>query len=113
MMLILLAILVFIYNFAAGLYYAQGAEPLPTVEFLYTAAFLCGVGWWLNAETGRSAVNPVYCRGLLVAVGWLIIIPYHLLKTRGVKGVIPLVALVGSFVIAHISALVVYLLFLY
>ena len=113
MMLVLLMILVFVYNFSAGVYYAQGVEPLPTVEFLYTAAFLCGVVWWLNAEAGRSAVKPIYCRGLLVSVGWLIIIPYHLLKTRGAKGVIPLMALVGSFVIAHILALVVYLIFLY
>ena len=112
MMLVLLMLLVFIYNFSAGVYYAQGVEPSPTVEFLYTAAFLCGVVWWLNAEAGTSAVKRVYCRGLLVTAGWLIIIPYHLLKTRGVKGLIPLVALVGSFVIAHVSALVVYMIFL-
>ena len=111
MMLVLLAILVFIYNFSAGVYYAQALEPLPTVEFLYTSAFLCGVVWWLDTEAGRSAVTPLYCRGLLVGVGWLIIIPYHLLKTRGVKGLIPLVALVGSFVVAHICAFIVYLIF--
>ena len=87
-------------------------EAFNQCEFLYTAAFLCGVVWWLNAEAGTSAVKRVYCRGLLVAAGWLIIIPYHLLKTRGVKGLIPLVALVGSFVIAYISALVVYMIFL-
>lgn len=111
MMLVLLAILVFIYNFGAGVYYAQEMEPLPTVEFLYTSAFLCGVVWWLDAEAGKSAVKPVYCRGLLVSIGWLIIIPYHLLKTRGVKGLIPLVALVGSFVVAHIAAFIVYVIF--
>lgn len=106
-MLFLLIIVVFFYNFGAGIYLAQGMEPLPTVELLYTAAFLCGVVWWLNAEAGTSAVKPVYCQGLLVGVGWFIIIPYHLLKTRGARGVIPLLALVGSFVIAHISATVV------
>lgn len=106
-------ILVFVYNFAAGIYLAQGMEPLPTVEFLYSSAFLCGVVWWLNAEVGRSAAKSVYCRGLIVAAGWLIIIPYHLLKTRGARGLIPLVALTGSFVVAHISALVVYAIFLY
>ena len=112
-MLILLMVLVFIYNFAAGLYVAQGAEPLPTVEFLYTSAFICGVVWWLNAEARSSAVKPVYCRGLLVALGWLIIVPYYLLKSRGAKGLIPLVGLAGSFVIGHICALFVYLILLY
>lgn len=43
-MLVLLMILVFLYNFSAGVYYAQGLEPLPTVEFLYTAAFLVWFG---------------------------------------------------------------------
>ena len=112
-MLVLLIVLVFIYNFAVGIYFAQGVELSATVEFLYTSAFICGVVWWLNAETARSTVNALYCRGLLVAIGWLIIVPYHLLKTRGVKGLIPLAALAASFLLAHISALVVYMAFLY
>jgi hypothetical protein len=111
-MLFLLIILIFIYNFSAGVYYAHGVEPLPAVEFLYTSAFLCGVVWWLNAEAGRSALKPVYCRGLMVALGWLVIVPYYLLKTRGARGLIPLVALTGSFVIAYICAAVVSLILL-
>jgi hypothetical protein len=105
-MLVLLGLLVFVYNLGADIYYARGLEPSPTFEFLYTAAFLCGVVWWLNAETGNSAVKPVYCSGLLVGTGWLFIIPYHLLKTRGLKGFIPLFALIGSFIAAHITAIV-------
>jgi hypothetical protein len=107
-MLILLGLLVFVYNLGAGIYRVHDLEPLPTVEFLYTAAFICGVVWWLQAETGRSAVQPVYCSGLLVGVGWLFIIPYHLLKTRGARGLIPLFALIGSFVVAQILSVVVY-----
>ena len=105
-MLVLLGVLVFVYNLGAGIYNARGLEPLPTFEFLYTAAFLCGVVWWLNAETKSSAVKPIYCSGLLVGVGWLFIIPYHLLKTRGLKGFIPLFALIASFIAAHITAIV-------
>jgi hypothetical protein len=108
-MLVLLGLLVFVYNFGAGIYYVNGLEPLPTFEFLYNAAFLCGVVWWLRAEAGRSAVQPVYCYGLLVGMGWFIIIPYHLLKTRGVKGLIPLLALIGSFVFAYILTVIVYI----
>jgi hypothetical protein len=110
-MLVLLGVLVFVYHFGVGIYYARGLEPLPTFEFLYTAGFLCGVVWWLKAEARRSAVNPVYCSGLLVGIGWLIIIPYHLLKTRGVRGLIPLLALIGSFLLAQILAAVVYITF--
>lgn len=107
-MLILLGLLVFVYNFGAGIYYVNGLEPLPTFEFLYQAGFLCGVIWWLRADAGTSAVKPVYCSGLLVSIGWFIIIPYHLFKTRGLKGFVPLLALIGSLVIAYILTIIVY-----
>jgi hypothetical protein len=107
-MLVLLGALVFVYNLGAGIYRVTELEPSPTVEFLYSAAFLCGVVWWLQAEVGRSAVQPVYCSGLLVSIGWLIIIPYHLLKTRGARGLLPLLALISSFIIAQILSLILY-----
>ena len=40
--------------------------------------------------------------------GWFVTIPYHLLKTRGVSGLLPLLLLIGSFVLAQLSAAVVY-----
>ncbi|HEY0761932.1 MAG TPA: hypothetical protein VGD61_06125 [Pyrinomonadaceae bacterium] len=107
-MLVLLIILIFIYHVGATIYQSLGLEPLPTFEFLYEAAFLSGVVWWLRAETKRSAVTLVYCQGMLVGIGWLIIIPYHLIKTRGIKGLLPLFALLGSFLLARILATVVY-----
>lgn len=107
-MLVLLAILIFIYNFAAGLYLFSGVEPSPTVEFLYAAAFPCAVVWWLKSEARGSAVVPVYCPGLLLGLGWLFVIPYHLLQTRGVRGLLPLLALIASFLVAQLLAVIVY-----
>lgn len=106
-MLVLLGVLVFVYHTGLGLYYARGLEPLPAFGFLYNAAFLCGVVWWLRAEAKSSPVARTYCEGLLVGIGWIFIIPYHLLKTRGVKGLIPLVALIGTFVISKVLAAVI------
>jgi hypothetical protein len=108
-MLVLLGVSVFVYNFSAGLYNAGGLEPPLTAQFLYEGAFLCGVIWWLRAEA--SAITPVYCSGMVVGLGWLCIIPYHLIKTRRWRGLIPLFALVGSFLTAHILALIVYAVF--
>ena len=59
--LILLGILVFIYHFGIGIYYARGLEPLPAFEFLYTAAFLCGVVWWLKAESRKRRAVADFC----------------------------------------------------
>jgi hypothetical protein len=108
-MLVLLAVMVFVYHFGLGIYYARGLEPSPNFEFLYTAGFLCGIVWWLKAEAKKSAVASVYCPGLLVGIGWLIIIPYQLLKTRGVRGFIPLLALIGSYLAANMLAVMVYM----
>jgi len=110
-MLVLLGILIFVYHFGAGIYSAAGLEPSPAFEFLYTVAFLCCVVWWLRAETRRYELKPVYCLGLLVGVGWIIIIPYHMFKTRGVRGLIPLGALIGSFLVAHMLAVFVFMIF--
>lgn len=107
-MLVLLAILIFVYNFAAGMYLVIGAEPSPAVEFLYAAAFPCGVVWWLRSEARRSAANSVYCQGLLVGAGWLFIIPYHLLKTRGWKGLVPLMALIATYLFSQVLVFALY-----
>jgi hypothetical protein len=108
-MFVLLGILIFVYHFGIGIYSALGLEPLPSFEFLYTAAFLCGVVWWLKAEARTYTVKQVYCLGLLVGIGWIIIIPYHLFKTRGVRGLLPLLALIVSFLAAHLLAIFVYM----
>jgi len=108
-MLVLLVVLVFVYRFGIITYQAWDLEPSPTFEFLYTAAFLCGFVWWLKAEARTSAAKDVYCLGLLVGTGWIIMIPYHLFKTRGLRGFIPLLALLLSFITAYLLAVFVYM----
>lgn len=109
-MLALFAILIFIYNFANTLVLASGLELSPETQFLYRAAFLCGAIWWLRSDAHRSNVKPLYCQGVMMSIGWFVIMPYHLLKTRGAKGFLPLLLLAGSFVASQLAAAVVYLL---
>ena len=111
MMLVLLCILVFISNFAIGIYAFCGEEPLPTVEFLYWGSFLCGVVWWFRADANRSALTGVYCPGLLFGYGWFVMMTYHLFKTRGVCALIPLGALIFSFIAAYLAAFIVVFVF--
>ena len=107
-MLALFAILIFIYNFAAALFLASGLELSPEVQFLYRGAFLCAAIWWLRSDAHRSSVKPLYCQGVMMGIGWFVLIPYHLLKTRGAKGFLPLLLLAGSFVAAQVAAAVVF-----
>jgi hypothetical protein len=107
-MLVLLAILIFIYNFAAQFFFASRLELSPAVEYLYAAAFWCAAIWWLRSDAHRSSVTPLYCQGLMMGIGWFVIIPYHLLKTRGAKGFLPLLLLSGSFVGARVAGELLY-----
>ena len=108
-MLVLLGALIFIYHLDLGILKDRGLEPLPALEFLYPAMFYCGVVWWLRAEAKKSPVTQMYCPGLIAITAWPIIISYHLLKTRGVRGLLPLFALLGTFVLARVLATVIYL----
>lgn len=110
-LLILLIALMIVYHVGRILYLAIGEEPLPTFEFLYQFGFLCGVVWFLKAEADRSVVARVYCPGVTVAAGWFFLLPYHLLKSRGVRGLIPLFALVGTYLALQVLAAVVYVIF--
>ncbi|MGH9903153.1 MAG: hypothetical protein ACRD68_15205 [Pyrinomonadaceae bacterium] len=95
--LILLAVLVLLYSVGTGLYFARGVEPSPAFEFLFRAGLLCSVVWWIRADSRRHGLTPVYCLGMLVGVAWMIVIPYHLFRTRGVKiGLLILLALMGT-----------------
>ncbi|HET9479670.1 MAG TPA: hypothetical protein VFO72_10010 [Pyrinomonadaceae bacterium] len=107
-MLVLLAILIFVYHFASGFYLLMGVEPSPAVEFLYIGASACASVWWLKSETRHSAAKSVYCKGLLVGAYWPLVLPYHLLKTRGWKGLLPLLLLIASYLFSQVLVFALY-----
>ena len=108
-MLVLLGALIFIYHLGLGILNDRGLEPLPAIEFLYPAMFYCAVVWWLRADAMSSFVTQIYCPGVMAITAWPIIIPYHLLKTRGLRGLLPLAALIGTFLFARVLATVIHL----
>ena len=107
-MLVFFAILIFVYHFASSYYMLMGLEPSPTVEFLYLAASVCAPVWWLRSETRRSAAKAVYCQGVLVGMYWVVALPYHLLKTRGWKGLVPLLLLIASYLFSQVLVFALY-----
>ena len=110
-MLVLLGVDIFIYNVGLGVFYALRLEPSPSFEFLYSAMFICGVVWWLRAEIRSSPATQLYCTGVFAVTAAPFIITYHLLKTRGVKGLIPLFALIATFVFSKVLGAVIFLFF--
>jgi len=99
------------YHSSNGLYLAHAIQPSPALFLLYRAGLLWLIGWWLKEESRRYGVKLVYCPGLLILIAWPIVIPYYLFKTRGVKGFITLLGLIGVFLVAQIFGVIVYALF--
>lgn len=107
-MLVLLVAMMIVYHVGVIIYFVLGEEPLPAFEFLYTVGFICGVVWFLKAEAERSAAARAYCPGVTIGMGWIFLLPYHLIKSRGVRGLIPLAAVVGTYLALQILAAIVY-----
>jgi hypothetical protein len=107
-MLVLLTVMMTVHQIGIVMYSVLDEEPLPAFEFLYTIGFLCGVIWFLKAEAERSAAARAYCSGVTIGLAWLFLLPYHLLKSRGVRGLIPLFALAGIWFTLQVLAEIVY-----
>jgi hypothetical protein len=110
-MLVLLIVLMIVYHVGRIVNLAVGLEPLPTVEFLYRFGFLCGVVWFLQSEARGSSVTRFYCPGVTFGVGWFFFVPYCLIKSRGVRGLIPLFALIATYFALQFLAIIVYVIF--
>lgn len=110
-MLGLLITLMIVYHVGIIIYFVIAQDPLPLFEFLYTFGFICGVVWFLKAEADRSAAARAYCPGVTIGMGWIFLLPYHLLKSRGARGLIPLSLMIGTYLALQILAGIVHVIY--
>jgi hypothetical protein len=93
---------------ANGFYLAGEAEPPPAFTLLYALGLLWAVGWWLRRDSMKRGVGWVFDMGLFLYVAWPFVMPYYLLKSRGVKGLLPILAFIGAYVGALVAGAVLY-----
>src|SRR5262249_43646332 len=97
-------------NGALGLYSARGIEPSADFGIL---AFLGAVGvmtYWIHADCLRLRIQEPLDLGWFVILFWPLSFPYHLVKTRGSKGLITFVGLAVVFILTYLVGILVYLL---
>ena len=98
-------LLLYLYLIAAqvvtGVYLARVAEQPPAFTVLYPLGLLWVVGWWLRDDSRRRGVAWVFDMGLFLYIAWPLFMPYYLLKTRGAKGLLVILA----FAVAYVGAL--------
>ena len=97
-------------QFVAGVYLACEAELPPAFSLLYPLGFLWAVGWWLRRDSRLRGVLWVFDMGLFLYIAWPVVIPYYLLKTRGAKGLLVILAFISAYVGALIAGAVLYIL---
>ena len=110
-MLGLLVTLMIVYHVGIIIYFVIARDPLPLFEHLYTFGFICGVVWFLKAESQRSAAGRAYCPGVTIGMAWVFLLPYHLLKSRGVRGLIPLSLMIGTYLALQTIAGIVHVIY--
>jgi hypothetical protein len=106
--------LLYLYLIAAqvvtGVYLAREAGLPPAFSLLYPLGLLWAVGWWLRQDSRARGVGWVFDMGLFLYIAWPVVIPYYLLKTRGAKGLLAILAFGGAYVGALLAGALLYIL---
>ena len=95
-------------NVGAALYAAHGLQPSGGFIFLTYVGFGLGVAWWIHADSRRLGIRELIDQGWFVYVGWPVVLPYHLFKTRGSRGALTLLGLVGLYLLTYALSMLVY-----
>ena len=93
-------------QFAYGFYLGLQIEPPGALTLVHWLGLLWIVGWWLRTDSRKRGVASVYDIGFFLYIAWPIVMPYYLVKTRGAKGLLVILAFVGAYFGAAIAGLV-------
>ena len=66
---------------------AESDVPART-EALWLLVFALLVAMWIVKEPHQTDKSPVSGLGMIAFIAWPIVLPYHLVKTRGVEGLV-------------------------
>ena len=105
----LLYVYLIVTQIAEGVYFASGIEAPPGFTVIVPLGYLWIVGWWLLTESRKRGVAWVYDMGLFLNIAWPFLMPYYLVKTRGAKGLLVIVAFFGAFIAAFVLGAALYL----
>jgi hypothetical protein len=98
-------------QFGDGVYFASGTEPSTAFDLIARVGTLSIMCWWLLEDSRKRGVAWVYDMGLFLSIVWIIIMPYHLLKSRGAKGLLVILGFLAAYVGARIAGIVMYMVF--
>ena len=97
---------------ANAFYLSRGVEPSLAFEYINNYGLLWLMVWWLKEDSKRYRIGwlPQLDLGLFLSMVWMLILPYYLFKTRGIKALITILSFVAIFVGTYLIAFVLFLL---
>lgn len=102
----LLYLTVFITQFAHGLYLGAYLEQPAGFVLLDWVLFLWVIGWWVRTDSRKRGAELTYDTGFFLVIAWPIFMPYYLLKTRGARGLLIILAFIGAYLGAGILGII-------
>jgi hypothetical protein len=107
---ILLGVSLLIAQVGAALYQAHDMQiPGPVFAVNYVV-LLTALGVWLERDNRQYRALLVWDLGFFLYLAWVIVVPYYLIKTRGFKrGLVIVAAWVSAYIVAYFVGLVIFI----
>lgn len=107
---IVLCLFVFFTNILNVLYFAYDFQPSAIFELLSALGFWMILCWWLMEDSKKYGFQWFLDIGFFIYIAWIILIPYYLFKTRGLRALITILLFIGILVSGYLLSLIVYFL---
>ena|SRR5437763_1469689 len=88
-------------GFGGGACAARGAEISPIMRILAYLGFPTLMTYWLRKDGRINETWSVWDFGFFIYMAWPIVVPYHLVRTRRLRGLLPIAAFLGTFIITR------------
>ena len=105
---IILIVFFLLANVGNCVYAAFGMQPSGGFMLLYYAGAFWAIAAWIIADARRLSVPLPFDMGWLTFFAWPVVLPYHVFRTRGVKGFLTLAGFVGLFLSTYLVGVIVF-----
>ena len=99
---VLLVLFILLIGVSNGMDTAQGAQSPPVVSLLSNVLFVGLIIFWFKQDCLKQREKSAWAAGWFCGLACPLILPYYLLKTRGGKAVLIVLALLGIAVGANL-----------
>ena len=93
-----------------GVYAFFRTEPSFVNSILGSYGLLVYVAFWVLDDARKRQDWPCYDFGTFIFFGWPAVVPWYLIRTRGPKGILLALAVLGLLVLPFVTAVLVALL---